>query len=414
MNAKFVSAAAMAAASSAAPAAEPLNGADALVGAANRLLTDLERGVATDARALRTAMIASFGASDAEGAWDWKTAYEACEAAQILFLRKFGPAMREHVASPSRFLAMLTKLAALVPSHTRRSEESQTLQQFSTPIGLGFVAGTAAAITPADLVLEPSAGTGLLAIHAELAGGSLVLNEIADTRADLLDRLFPGAGVTRYDAAHIHDHLDAAVRPTVVLMNPPFSVAAHVDGRVADAAFRHISSALARLADGGRLVAITGASLSSDNPFWRDGFVRLQERGCVVFSAAIDGRVYARHGTTTETRLTVIDRVPADDPATFPTSPRTASDTATLLDWVTRHVPPRPAVAVSPVVARAAAPIATKALRAWLLPNPRSHRSSTAENIEPAGVELAYETVDWKPTESGRITDALYEGYALQ
>ena len=216
-------------------------------------------------------MIASFGGSDAEGPWDWKTAYDVCEAAQILFLRKFGPAMRERAASPPAFLAMLTKLAALVPSHTRRSEESQALQQFSTPIGLGFVAGVAGAITSADLVLDPSAGTGLLAIHAELAGGGLVLNELADTRADVLGQLFLSVAVTRYDAAHIHDHLDAAVRPSVVLMNPPFSFAVHVDGRVANAALRHISSALSRLAHGGRLVAITGASLSPNNPSWRDG-----------------------------------------------------------------------------------------------------------------------------------------------
>src|SRR5260370_14293527 len=154
MNSKFISAAAVVAASPAASTVQPANCADALIDAANLLLTDLERGVAIDARALRAAMIASFGASDAEGAWDWKTAYEACEAAQILFLRKFGAAMRERAASPSRFLAMLTKLATLVPSHTRRSEESRALQQFSTPIGLGFVASTAAAITPADLVLE--------------------------------------------------------------------------------------------------------------------------------------------------------------------------------------------------------------------------------------------------------------------
>src|SRR5258708_19499342 len=166
-------------------------------------------------------------------------------------------------------------------------------------------------------------------------------------------------------------------------MNPPFSVAAHVDGRVADAALRHISSALARLVDGGRLVAITGATLSPYNPSWRDGFVRLQERARVVFSAAIDGRVYARHGTTTETRLTVIDRVPADDPATFPTSPRTASDTATLLDWLTRHVPPRPALAVPTPIARAAAPIATKPLGARLLPTPRSHSTSPPTTTHP-------------------------------
>jgi hypothetical protein len=74
MNAKFVSAAAMAAASSVAPVVQPSNRAEALIGAANLLLTDLERGRVIDARALRTAMIASFGASDADGAWDWKSA----------------------------------------------------------------------------------------------------------------------------------------------------------------------------------------------------------------------------------------------------------------------------------------------------------------------------------------------------
>jgi P-loop containing NTP hydrolase pore-1/C-terminal domain on Strawberry notch homologue len=196
-------------------------------------------------------------------------------------------------------------------------------------------------------------------------------------------------------------------------MNPPFSAAAHVDGRVADAALRHISSALARLTDGGRLVAITGTNLSPENPTWRDSFVHLQERARVVFSAAVDGRVYARHGTTTETRLTVIDRVPADDPASFPASPGIAGDTATLLDWVTRHVPPRVALAVPLIIARAT-PIATKTLRARLVPNPRPQYSSAAKNIEPVGVELGYETIDWKPARSGRLTDALYEGYSLQ
>jgi len=54
-----------------------------------------------------------------------------------------------------------------------------------------------------------------------------------------------------------------------------------------------MSSALARLADGGRLVAITGAGCAPDHPAWSDAFIRLQEHGRVVFSAAIDGRVYA-------------------------------------------------------------------------------------------------------------------------
>src|SRR3546814_15527574 len=102
-------------------------------------------------------------------------------------------------------------------------------------------------------VLDPSAGTGLLAVLAETAGASLILNELAETRADLLASLFPAVSVTRFDAAQIDDHLDPAAAPSIVIMNPPFSVMANVSGSVADAAYRHIDSALARLAAGGRL-----------------------------------------------------------------------------------------------------------------------------------------------------------------
>jgi hypothetical protein len=173
------------------------NPAGAIAEAARLLLPDLEHGRRIDAAILRATMARAFGGSDAEGAWNWKTAYDCCEAATVLFLRKFGPAMRARTASPAAMLPMLTKIGGLLPTHTRRSEESQALQQFSTPIALGFAASTAAAITPADLVLEPSAGTGLLAILAELAGGTLVLNELAETRAGLLTHLFPGASVRR-------------------------------------------------------------------------------------------------------------------------------------------------------------------------------------------------------------------------
>jgi protein strawberry notch len=381
-----------------------------LADAARLLLPHLERGQRIDAVALRAAMERAFSGSDAAGAWDWKTAYDACEAATVLFLRKIGPAIRAQAASPAGALQMLGKVAALLPTHTRRSQESQALQQFSTPIELAFVAAAAAAVGSADVVLEPSAGTGLLAIFAELAGSRLVLNELAEARAELLNQLFPGAPTTRHDAAHIHDHLDGALRPSVVLMNPPFSVAAHVDGAVADAALRHVSSALARLVDGGRLVAITGASVSPDHPSWRDAFVRLQQRGRVVFSAAIEGRVYARHGTTVETRLTVIDRLPAPDPELFPASPGMAPDAATLLAWVLQHVPERLPVDGACLVREAARAIRVRTKPA---PAPRTPSSATTA-FEPVGAELVYETVDWKPAEDGRLTEALYEVYGLQ
>lgn len=390
-------------------AGTPADASAGIAAAAQLLLPHLERGSRIDAVILRAAMEHAFGGSDAVGAWDWKTAYDACEAATVLFMRKFGPAIRARAGTPAAELPLLGRIAALLPTHTRRSEESQALQQFSTPLPLGFVAASAAAIGPADLVLEPSAGTGLLAIFAELAGSGLALNELAETRAALLGRLFTDAVTTRHDAAHIHDHLDDAVLPSVVLMNPPFSVAAHVDGTVADAALRHVSSALARLADGGRLVAITGASLSPDHPSWREAFVRLQERGLIVFSAAVDGRAYARHGTTVETRLTVIDRIPADDPRSFPASPGMAPDVATLLQWVTSHVPGR-------------LPVGSTARPAFVPPvmvmsrrkSARQPRAVAGDSLERVRTELAYQTVDWKPAEGGSLTEALYEGYELQ
>jgi predicted RNA methylase len=390
-----------------APAAPATTGA--LVHAARIIRPHLERGQRVDAPTLRAAMESAYRGSDADGAWDWKTAYDSCEAATVLFLRKFGPAMRARAASPAALLPMLAKIAGLLPTHTRRSEESQALQQFSTPIALGLAASAAAAITPPDLVLEPSAGTGLLAILAELTGGSLVLNELAETRAGLLGHLFPGIAVTRFDAAHIHDHLDAGVTPSVVLMNPPFSAMAHVDRRMADAALRHISSALARLADGGRLVAITGANFAPDNPAWTDAFTRLQERGQIVFSAAIDGSVYAKHGTTIDTRLTVIDKRPAEDQGVFPASPGIAPDAGTLLGWVMAKIPPRLPVAAA-MAATPARPAASRAAR----PSVARPSSVPARTPEPEAIGLAYETVDWKPVEGGRITDALYEEYGLQ
>jgi predicted RNA methylase len=323
-------------------------------------------------------------------------------------LRKYGKPLFRKAASPAARLAALTKIAGLLPTHTRRSEEAQAFQQFSTPTPLGLAAMAAASPTPADRVLEPSAGTGLLAVLAEIAGSSLILNELAETRADLLASLFPDVSVTRFDAAQIDDHLERAAIPSVVIMNPPFSAMANVSGRVADAAYRHIASALARLAPGGRLVAITGANFSPELPAWRDHFVRLQERGRVLFTAAIAGSVYTKHGTIIETRLTVIDKAPAEDATRFPESAGAAPDVATLLAWIERGVPPRMAVA-RPKVTPDAAP---RTVRGFLA-RPAA-AAPVRRTAEFEGMPLGYETVDWTPPENGRLSDSIYEPYVLQ
>ncbi|MER9900491.1 strawberry notch family protein [Mesorhizobium sp. M0130] len=392
------------------PAVEPCA---AIQCAAQFLLPHLERGQRVDASKLRSAMEAAFGASDATGAWDWKSAYDACEVATVLFLRKYGKSLLRKAGSAAATLPMLGKIAGLLPTHTRRSEETEALQQFSTPVPLGLAAVTAAAVSPADRVLEPSAGTGLLAILAEISGGTLLLNELAGTRAGLLSLLFPAITVTRFDAAQIDDHLDPGILPSVVLMNPPFSVLAKVSGRISDAGYRHVSSALARLAEGGRLVAITGANFSPELPSWRESFVRLQEHGRLVFTAAINGAVFAKHGTTVETRLTVIDKLPADNPGTLPESAGTATDVATLIAWIDKHVPARLPVGASAFGQAAKALGSTaRTVRGYVA---RSAASSPVRSLaEPQRVELAYETLDWTPAESGHITDAIYEKYLLQ
>ncbi len=99
--------------------------AGAIAVAAQHLHLHLERGQRIDAPALRAAMKNACAASDIDGGWDWKTAYDACEAATVLFLRKFGPAMRARAASPAAMLPMLAKIARLLPTHCRLSEESE-------------------------------------------------------------------------------------------------------------------------------------------------------------------------------------------------------------------------------------------------------------------------------------------------
>ncbi len=381
--------------------------ARALMTAATSLLPLLETGRPVESAYLRDVMTVAFGGTDAEGAWDWKSAYDACEVAQILFLRRFGPAILSRSGSRSHSLALIERVSALMPTHTRRSETSQALQQYSTPAGLSFVAVVAASIGAGETVLEPSAGTGMLAIQAELAGAQLVLNELAEGRAALLSHLFSGVAVSGHDAASIDDRLPISARPSVILMNPPFSAVAHVERTMKDAALRHIASALARLENGGRLVVITGAGCSPDAPAWRDAFIRLQGTGHVVFTAAIDGKVYRKHGTTIDTRLTVIDKLPASDPTTFIPSAGTAPDTATLLKWVEAQVPPRGPIA----------PMPGAGLHCASSPSPVSRAVARTAPINPVvdadAPELSYSTADWSPPE-GQLGDSIYERYGLQ
>ena len=385
----------------------------ALLAAAAALLPRLEAGQALDAPTLREVLTRAFGGSDAQGAWVWKDAYEAAEAALVLFLKRWGRTMRREAGSPEGMLAMLDALAALEPSHTRRSEGQVARQQFSTPLPLAYAVLQAARVRPGDVVLEPSAGTGMLAVLAECAlgsraAGALHLNELAAVRAGLLDGLFPEASVTRHNAEAIGDCIPH-VRPSVVLMNPPFSTTPGVDRRRRGADLRHVRAAFALLPPGGRLVAITGHGCLPGGKAWAGAFGRLDPPPRTVFSVAVDGRAYARRGTGFATRLTVVDRDPGRTPSVSVDPDARVNDAGALLRAVADGVPPRLPLAPVPGDLFGPRPAKAPVVRAegrtrTAKPEPRNvdaagqagSRSTEPETPESHGwgpvAELAYET----------------------
>jgi protein-L-isoaspartate O-methyltransferase len=297
--------------------ATPAAGADAkaanLLAAARALTPHLNRSRALDRKLVSGVMTTTFGASDAEGAWVWKDAYDAIEAALVLQLRRLSTQIGRLEDAPADIVALLANLSALSLTHTRRSEEQVAMDQFSTPPELGALAVLAAQVRPGDRVLEPSAGTGLLAILAEACGGDLTLNERAAGRASLLEALFPLAARSQHDAAHLQDLLQSAGAFHVALVNPPFQ---HLE--------LHLLGALACLADGGRLAAIVPARLFDDGEAMR----LFGARGRLVLRLLFPERAYAKHGTSVDTGLLVVDRGAPDGVIPAVVSAETLADAA--------------------------------------------------------------------------------------
>ncbi|MBN3557594.1 strawberry notch family protein [Sphingomonas yabuuchiae] len=238
------------------------------------------------------------GTSSADGRWSLRDAYDVLELAQVLYL-----ATADLPAGPAACLAELNGLVSNLPTHSVRSEEQIELQQFSTPAPLAFLAALAARIGSDDLVLEPSAGTGLLATFAHRAGARLVLNELDATRAAMLCAAFPDTTVTTHDAELIHDFLDPVIRPTAALINPPFSRSL---GRHADplAAFRHLRSTLSRLSVGGRCAADLPERVDTSSRAWK----RATEGCALTLHLALPPNAYAKHGTGQAVKIMVLEK----------------------------------------------------------------------------------------------------------
>ncbi len=264
-----------------------------ILAAARSLAVHLSRSRPLDRHLVADVMTTTFGASDAEGGWTWRDAYDAIEAATVLQIRRLAPQVARLEDAPAEIAALLAGVSTLGLTHSRRSEDQVALDQFSTPPQLAALAVLAAQVRPGDLVLEPSAGTGLIAAVSEACGAALTLNEIAPARAALLDGLFPTADRHRHDGRQIPDLLEKAGTFDVVVCNPPFSDLQP-----------HLAAALKALADGGRMAAIVPLTALADTGLRR----ALERYGAMVCAVAFPSRAFAKHGTSVETGLLVMDR----------------------------------------------------------------------------------------------------------
>ena len=276
----------------------------ALASVARLLAERIGRRHAITRQLLRRLMTERFGGSDATGTWSMRDAYDALEMAQVLMLRTPGCDLIEP-SDPRATFEALAQLMASLPTQTYRSERQVDLQQFSTPLTLTWLAGLAARLSPSDLILEPSAGTGMLAAHAARAGAGLVLNERDELRAALLAETFEQT-ITRHDGEFIHDLLPPDQQPSVVLITPPFSRSEN-RGRDRHAGARHLRSALLRLAARGRCVAIMSPAFAPDGS-GASGYHSVAALVPPRLEITITGSPYAKHGTGIDIRIILFDK----------------------------------------------------------------------------------------------------------
>ncbi|MCU0567195.1 MAG: strawberry notch family protein [Oculatellaceae cyanobacterium Prado106] len=386
-----------------------------LFAVAQRITTQLLSGHKIHANHLRTWMNQEFNGTDAEGVWNWKDAYEAQEVALVMLLKLKG---KTFLGQPAlSHLHRLVQIEQLTLTQTKRTKESVELQQFSTPLPLAYLVACCAQMAARDIVLEPSAGTGILAQFAANQGSPLILNEWSDRRLTLLRKLFPGQPLHSFNAEQIHDYLPQESAPTVVLMNPPFSASPNIQKRYPTATVKHIRSAFLRLVSGGRLVMITAHWFEPASKAWKATFRGLDVD--IRLTVHLAGSIYAKHGTRIETRLTIIDKQAASGSEYPDFKLEDWSDAA--IKTLLKAIPARrrlcsnrrsPQASIAPSERSPQAPTAPSE-RSPHLPSPPA---SQPERPEPSiaspeeAIAVDYEILESLP-DATQFADTLYEVY---
>jgi hypothetical protein len=249
-----------------------------------------------------------FEGTRAQGKYTPRDAYDAVEIAVNNYLLEKHACELLQMDVSGALASVLRPLMKRIPRQCDRTLEQSELQQFSTPPTLAYLAARLLNPKPTDIVLEPSAGTGSLAIWPRSIGARVICNEIHPRRNALLGCVL-NFETLQVDAEFIDDLLPPEIQPTAILMNPPFSA---TGGRVAKHSAqygaRHIESALRRLQTGGRLVAITGEGMRFQVSAFSEWWQRIAKTYNVRANLHLSGNEYGKYGTTFDLQILVIDK----------------------------------------------------------------------------------------------------------
>jgi predicted RNA methylase len=270
----------------------------------------------------------AFGGTQADAVYTVKDAYDALEVGlnRVILATNtkksypghFNPAKSTPEVAVGQIYE-LKRLLERIPTQSKRTAETDEFQQFSTIPSLAFAANWVAGVREGDVMAEPSAGVGGLAVFAKAAGATLILNELSPRRHALLaaENMTPRNLLFMENAEQFNNILPANLRPNVVVMNPPFSsTAGRMEGaRDTANGAAHIEQALKRLVSGGRLVAIVGEGMAADRPAFSAWWKKIAKEYTVRANVGVNGNEYAKYGTTFDNQILVIDRPVDGQPA---------------------------------------------------------------------------------------------------
>lgn len=240
--------------------------------------------------------------------------------------------------TPAEKYAKLVELYRNQPPLSLRTGESKTNQAYSTPAPLAYLAGLLAKLSGGKVILESTAGNGMLLVGAN-PKAKLVANELDPKRAARLARIF-GIEPTQLDAAS-REFFDmaSAENPDRVIINPPFGQRLKGDENERFPIFNAATgkdsttsidlaialNSLEAMAPDGRAVLILGAKTGSmaaninqegrKEGYNRPEYLDLFKRFNVTDFFTVDGAMYRKMGAGWPVDVVVIDGKKPTPPA---------------------------------------------------------------------------------------------------